>query len=337
MKKISILIAPILIACAWGAVAATNLCANVMPEDFHKLLNRQQEGHLASYMYNGNDNYTKLLTDNPGYYLNKNESAIISRYAGNIATYIGGQPTQVVEFGPGDAVSVKDKTLPFLQALSSKVTGYHAIDIEQKYINASLDVVGTAFPKLDLSGNAANFLDKDYSPQIVGNNRKLYAMFGGTLGNFMPEDQVGLLSKISGVMQGDDYMLVSFDMNHDQMSLEKAYKNRYNDQLALNVIKVFKDCLQPVNFDDKAFVPLFNWDQKKHKVKYGVLAKEGQSFNWLGKAYKVQPNEKFFLVQSQKFTYSYVKDLVSSVGMEIVKSFSLPDKFIRLFLLKKSF
>jgi L-histidine N-alpha-methyltransferase len=335
MKKIHVLIAPMLIAYAWGAVAATNLCANVMPEDFHKLLNRQQEGHLASYMYNGNDNYTQLLADNPNYYFNKNESAVIKRYAQDIAAYMGGDPAQVVEFGPGDAVSVKAKTVPFLQALSSKATGYHAIDIEQKYINASLGVVGAAFPKLGLSGNAANFLAKNYFPQVDNQGRKMYAMFGGTLGNFMPEDQVSLLSKISGAMQGGDYMVISFDMNNDQLSLEKAYKNSYNDKLALNVIKVFKDCLKPTNFDDKAFVPLFNWDQKEHRVKYGVLAKEEQSFNWQGNAYKLRPNEKFFLVQSQKFTYSYVKDLVSSVGMEIVKSFALPGKFIRLFLLKK--
>lgn len=233
-----------------------------MREEVAAGLRRPQKELSPKWFYDrrGSELFEEI-TRLPEYYPTRTERALLHEHIpGWVADHL---PRTLVELGAGAA----DKTRAILDAMREVIDGrvYVPMDISGEFLEGVATALREDYPRTEirpLVGDMARSLDLPSDlPGPV-----LFALLGGTIGNFPDDEAVALLRRVREVMAEDDRLLMGFDLVKDVAVLEAAYNDAAGVTAAfnLNVLAVLNRELAadfpPAHFEHRAF---FDPDEKR--------------------------------------------------------------------------
>ncbi|MFO7894305.1 MAG: L-histidine N(alpha)-methyltransferase [Longimicrobiales bacterium] len=199
-------------------------------------LSRPQKTLSPKYFYDrrGSELFEEI-TRLPEYYPTRAERALLEAH---MPVWVHEQrPATLVELGAGAA----DKTRSILDAMHDAVAEpvFVPIDISGEFLEQVAADLREAYPEAAVrplvADISAGFHLPDHLPRPV-----LFALLGGTIGNFPRDDGVALLGRVRAEMDATDRFLVGFDLRKDVAVLEAAYNDAAGVTAAfnLNVLRV---------------------------------------------------------------------------------------------------
>jgi len=174
---------------------------------------REEEGNLASYIYNtpnpsikddpvrGEEYYQKFVYEDPNYYLYQDEVSLIQKVADRLAAYVPPQAT-IIELGPGTEKAFVSKTLPFLKAVA-QIHQYVPVDLCDKYLLNARKMMKKELPEVRVKTLKKDFFKeinwvKDYTLPVV-------FFKGSTIANLQPQECIDFLQAVSEVLGYDGW------------------------------------------------------------------------------------------------------------------------------------
>lgn len=193
-------------------------------------LSRPQKTLSPKYFYDrrGSELFEEI-TRLPEYYPTRTERALLRKH---MPEWVHAQrPGTLVELGAGAA----DKTRAILDAMHDAVAEpvFVPIDISGEFLERVAAELRDAYPEAAVRPLVADISDGFHLPATLP-GPVLFALLGGTVGNFPREAGVALLSRVRAVMDADDRFLVGFDLQKDVAVLEAAYNDAAGVTAAFN-------------------------------------------------------------------------------------------------------
>ena len=184
------------------------------------------------YDHRGSELFEQI-TQLDEYYPSRNETRILERCAAQIAE-AAGPHSVVIELGSGSS----RKTRLLLAALDAP-QAYLPIDISEQFLAESVAGLPSLFAGLRVLPVVADFSRLDSLPELAllggDHGRRVVFFPGSTIGNFTPDEAVGLLTRIGLAVGPDALLIVGADTTQDPAVLIPAYDDRDGATAAFNL------------------------------------------------------------------------------------------------------
>ena len=197
------------------------------------------------------------ICDLPEYYLTRTEDAILREHAHAMVSGWLVDPV-MVELGSGSS----SKTRRLIEAALGAYGALHyvPIDVSKTILQESAEGLVRAFPKLHVTGFAANYRDALAGVVERFDRPKLFVFLGSSLGNYEADDAVELLSLVAGSMDSCDRLLLGTDLDKDPAILEAAYDDARGVTARFNL-----NLLERIN---RELGGRFEVDRFEHRARY---------------------------------------------------------------------
>jgi len=283
-------------------------------------LSAPQKFLLPKYFYDAaGDALFRRIMSSPEYYLTDAEMEILSRQSGDILERVGkdGTAFDIVELGAGDA----SKSIHLLRSALPRIPGlrYYPIDISPHVIRYLETTLPEKLPGLSVSGIAGEYFPLPGALQRSG-RPKLILFLGATIGNMLPEAALALCKELRAYLNGDDCMLIGFDLKKDPQTI----LNAYND--AAGVTRDFNlNLLHRINrelggsFDAGKFRHYPVYDPEQGACKSFLVSTERQKVSLdkgRGPHFWFEPYETIYMEISQKYTEKQIGRMALEAGFE---------------------
>ncbi len=153
----------------------------------------------------------------PEYYPTRAELAILEAYAADIAAELG-PGCEIVEPGSGEGVKIRR----LLSALD-RPSVYRPIDVAGAQLDEAAATLRAEYPRLTVTPVHADFTRPLDLPPAQG--RRVFFFPGSTIGNFLPEEAIGLLRQWHAVAGTQGRLLIGVDLRKDPETLRAAYND----------------------------------------------------------------------------------------------------------------
>jgi L-histidine N-alpha-methyltransferase len=292
------------------------------------------------YFYNerGSELFEKICSLQE-YYPTRTEIGILEDSIDEISRYLG-PDCLLFEFGSGSST----KTRILLDRLQ-KLAAYLPIDISGDFLLQVAVQLRTAYPQIPISPIIADFSKPIDLLNLGGNSRSALVLPsarrrtaflpGSTLGNFAPEDACRFLASTAELLGQDGYLLVGLDLVKEVSVLEAAYNDGegVTSEFNLNVLHRIKEELgadvEVESFSHKAF-----FNPTESRIEMHLFSKKEQNFEVAGETICFHEGESIHTENSYKYTPERFESLVNNAGFELVKTWTDPQKYFGVFLLK---
>lgn len=252
------------------------------------------------------------ITRVPEYYPARNETWILERCAAQIAELAGPRAT-VVELGSGSS----RKTPLLLEALDRPVA-YVPIDISAQFLAESVEALRTRFPSLAIAPVVADFTRLVSLPILAAQpsaGRRVVFFPGSIIGNFTPDQAVGLLDRIGQAVGTNALMVVGADATHDPSVLIPAYDDSEGVTAAFD-----KNLLVRINrelgadFNLSAFRHEARWNTAEQRVEMHLVSLYTQRVSLLGRSFRFAVGESLHTENSYKYGLVKFRALAHRAG-----------------------
>jgi L-histidine N-alpha-methyltransferase len=208
------------------------------------------------------------ITALPEYYPTRSEREILTRQAGEIARITGAQT--LVELGSGSS----EKTRLLLDALTDYGTlaGFVPLDVSESALAEATEAIAADYPKLVVRGVVGDFTE--HLDLLPGDQPRLVAFLGGTIGNFLPAERAKFLSSVRDVLQPGEWLILGTDLVKDRETLERAYDDAagVTADFNRNVLRVINERLG-ADFAVDDFAHESYWDADAEWIEMRLRAK----------------------------------------------------------------
>ena len=292
--------------------------------DVKSLFLQEQEENLSPYLYstpdpdiegdlaNGEGCYLELISQNPGYYLYKEEIELFNNVASPLAAYVP-PGANVIELGPGTDIAFKNKTLPFLKEIK-ELKGYIPVDLCQTYLDQSEEILNQELPAVSVKKIKSDFIK---NIDLVSNyNLPIVFFKGSTITNLSTDNCLGFLTRIAQGLKPQGRLIVGVDANQNESSLRGAYDDGRMANLTLSIVHYINRDLPVKGFDPMAFEYEFNWVAETHCVEHNVRATKEQNFVLDGTPINIKNGTKFHFLSSYKYPIDYFQNLAIKAGLK---------------------
>lgn len=159
------------------------------------------------------------ITKTPEYYPTRVETALLGSITPVLSDLI---PNLQAIIEPGSGASVKTRLL-----LSSQpqLTTYLPIDISAEFLNATAERLRSDFPAIDIWPMVGDFSTTFLPDQLGDEIEKLVFFPGSTIGNFDPDEALGLLKSFHALAGHQGWLLIGVDNTQDADRLLAAYND----------------------------------------------------------------------------------------------------------------
>ena len=209
------------------------------------------------------------VTRLPSYYLPRREREILQARAAQIAGRT--RARTLVELGPGAATN----TRLLLDALASVGTleRFVPVDISEQALQASARSIAAAYPGVVVEAIAGDFLQE--LGTLEGDEPRLIAFLGSTIGNLDPREREQFLTRLASVLGAHGAFLVGLDLVTDVARLQAAYDDPggVTEAFVRNVLTAVNAELS-ATFDQRRFVYAARWDRELEWMDIGLRASE---------------------------------------------------------------
>lgn len=278
-------------------------------------LSRAQKQLSPKFFYDrrGSELFEEI-TRQPEYYPTRTERRLLRTHMVGWLSEL--RPRSLVELGAGAA----DKTTTILDAMHGQVGApvYVPIDISGEFLDRVAAELRTAYPEAEVRPVTADMTEGLPLPTDLP-RPVLFALLGGTIGNFPASEGVQQLARIRTVMEGRDRFLMGCDLQKDPAMLEAAYNDAAGITAAfnLNVLTVLNRELG-ADFDPAAFRHHAFYDEEQGQIEMHLVAEDRVTVTIPGAGrFEFEPGESLHTEVSCKYTRASVAQMLQEAGLEI--------------------
>jgi L-histidine Nalpha-methyltransferase len=262
------------------------------------------------------------ITRLPEYYPTRCERAILLARAADIARVA--QADTLVELGSGTS----EKTRILLDALNDEgvLRRFIPFDVSEQTLRDAADAVWSEYGSVAVHAVVGDF--ELHLDEIPVGGRRLVALLGGTIGNFLPEERAAFLADIASGLAPGDAFLLGTDLVKDGRRLVRAYDDSAGVTAAFN-----KNVLAVLNrelgaeFDADDFDHVALWDRDEEWIEMRLRSKIDQVVIVSDLDLKVEfsAGEEIRTEVSAKFRRSGVERELAEAGLRLTHWWTDPD------------
>lgn len=266
------------------------------------------------------------------YYPTRTERSILETYADAIAT--AAQADVLLELGSGS--SEKTRLLLDAMADAARLTAYVPVDVSAGALNDAMGDLGKRYPELRVHGAVADF--DHHLSDLPRPGRRLWALLGGTIGNYPPAERAVFLQKLADAMQPGEAFLLGLDLVKDPGRLVRAYDDAagVTAEFNRNVISVLNreldGDLDPTDFEHVALWDADNeWIEMRLRARRAVDAR----LTALDLPVHFDAGEEIRTEISAKFRRERVQDELTSAGLRLEQWWTDPAEDFAVLLARR--
>ena len=259
------------------------------------------------------------ITELPEYYLTRTERGILERFASEILRATGPSLT-LVELGAGTAAKTSILIEELLRHQSRAL--FYPIDVSPSALQEAATQLGRQFPQLRVNPIVA-----DYTGGVGALNRisgrKLVLYIGSSIGNFEPDESVGILRRIRRTLRAGDALLLGADFVKSPKILIPAYDDAQGVTAAFNknILARLNRELE-ANFDLDAFRHVALWNRRCSRMEMHLESKVSQQvfIPMLDMDITFGEGERIHTENSYKYTVEMIESILRESGFKLERS-----------------
>ena len=300
--------------------------AAAMEQDVRRGLARTPKELSPKYFYDERGSQLfEAITELEEYYPTRRERQILVERSAEIVA-AAGKPATLIELGSGSA----SKTRHLLDAMRDAGTlrTYVPVDISEEITRETAEALVAEYPGLDVHGLVCDFeAHLERTPTTSEAGPRLIAFLGGTIGNLYPDERAAFLSRIAGLLDPDDHLLLGTDLVKDVTRLELAYDDpaEVTAEFNKNVLNVLNRELGG-DFDLDAFAHASHFDTEHEWIDIGLcsLVEQDVHLAALDLTTHFAAGEVMRTEISTKFTRPRLEESYAGTGLKMASWFTDP-------------
>ncbi len=248
------------------------------------------------------------------YYPTRTEVSIIRHNIDDIVKILG-QDCLLIEPGSGDSYKVR----LLLDAL--RPIAYLPIDISKRYLQGEAQKLAAEFTWLNVHAICADFTGKLELPYHVESTNKVAFFPGSTIGNFAPEQAVGVLEEIKMMVGEDGGLLIGVDLQKESGILNAAYNDKegYTAQFNKNLLaRINRELGADFNLDQFDHYAFYNEDE--YRIEMHLESKKDQQVVIDGQALQFKNEQSILTEYSHKYSIESFQKLARQAGFKSIKT-----------------
>lgn len=296
-------------------------------------LSQPQKTLSPKYFYDhrGSELFEEI-TRLPEYYPTRAERALLRRHMPDWVHER--KPASLVELGAGAA----DKTRAILDAMHDAVGEpvYVPIDISGEFLEQVARDLRDAYPVAAIRPLVADISTGFHLPDDLP-RPVLFALLGGTIGNFPRTEGEELLARVRSEMRADDRFLLGFDLQKDVDVLEAAYNDDagVTAEFNRNVLRVLNRELG-ADFDLDTFLHRAVYVEEDERIEMHLVAVEPCTVTVPGAGeFSFGVDETIRTEVSCKYTRASIDAMFEAAGLTL-EHFAVEDPGFALVLARPS-
>jgi L-histidine Nalpha-methyltransferase len=270
------------------------------------------------------------ITELPEYYPTRAEQSILDEFGAEIIERV--QPEELVELGPGSARKTHALLDPMCE--SGRARRYVPVDVSETAVEDTATRLAGDYEGLAIHGIVGDF-ERDLGRIPKGDDRRLIAFLGGTIGNFNALERRVMLGKLSDQLGPDDRLLIGTDLVKDRERLEAAYNDSAGvtaefNRNVLNVINANLDAnLDPERFDHRAI-----YDDRRQWIEMRLCASHAHEarIDALDLDVEFDEGEHIRTEISCKFTEERLEHEYARAGLDLLDLYTDSERLFALSL-----
>lgn len=286
----------------------------------------------ARYFYDDRGSQLfEQICDLPEYYLTRTETAILQKYAIEIASITN--ICEIVELGSGS--STKTRILLDAYDKLGYPLRYIPIDVSAGILEISARQLLADYDTLEVHALASTYelaLQELIPRQLPS---RMICFIGSTLGNLNPQECDVFFSQITSALHGCEYFLLGIDLQKPKHLLEAAYNDPQGVTAAfnLNMLHHLNQRFQG-NFDTSQFAHWAFYNESKHQIEMHLRSLRSQIVHLraLDLTVEFAEGETMLTEISRKFDLNTMQQELSSRGLQPVKVWTDSNKWFGLLL-----
>jgi L-histidine Nalpha-methyltransferase len=305
-----------------GTAEAIEIAVHLGPGEAAKMAREVRLGLTATpkelapkYFYDERGSQLfEQITELPEYYPTRAEREILTARSAEIVA-AAGEPSTLVELGSGSAA----KTRHLLSAMRDAgcLSTYVPLDISAEITHETARALVDEYPGLVVRGLVCD-LEHDLELIPNGENGRLIAFLGGTIGNLYPDARRDFLARVAALLEPEDRLLLGTDLVKQTARLEAAY-----DDAAGVTAEFNKNVLHVLNrelggdFDPEAFEHVARYDREATRMDIRLRARAEQTvrLDGLDLTVRFAAGEEMRTEISSKFTRDRLEADYREVGL----------------------
>lgn len=314
--------------------SATELSPNHLIDgsDVIKALTQTPKSLPARYFYDDRGSQLfEQICELPEYYLTRIETAILRKYAIEIAQITG--ICELVELGSGSST----KTRILLDAYNQLgyPLRYLPIDVSAGILETSARQLLADYDTLQVHALASTY--ELALQQLIPNQlpSRMICFIGSTLGNLTPAECDIFFSQIISALNLGEYFLLGIDLQKPKHLLEAAYNDSQGVTAAFNLNMLhhlnqrFEGNFDPTQFEHWAF-----YNETDHQIEMHLRSLRSQTAQLRALDLKVQfeKNETILTEISRKFDLTKLQQELSRRGLKPIQVWTDPNQWFGLLL-----
>ncbi|MBW4631169.1 MAG: L-histidine N(alpha)-methyltransferase [Iphinoe sp. HA4291-MV1] len=267
----------------------------------------------------------------PEYYPTRTETAILQKFADEIAKITGA--CELVELGSGSST----KTRILLNAYNQ--LGYRLryvpIDVSAGMLASSARQLLVDYPSMFVHALAGTYelaLAQLPPSQLPS---RMICFIGSTLGNLNRQECDMFLSQITKALEGGEYFLLGIDLQKPKDILEAAYNDSQGVTAAFNLNMLqHLNWLLEGNFDTTQFSHWAFYNEKEHQIEMHLRSARSQTVQLraLNLTVNFAPGETILTEISRKFNLDTIQHELKTKGLVPQKVWTDPNKWYAVIL-----
>jgi dimethylhistidine N-methyltransferase len=255
----------------------------------------------------------------PEYYPTRQESALLRRIAPELAARIP-RDANLVELGSGAST----KTRLLLDA-APQITRYTPFDISPSALKAAAEAIVRDYPGLAVTPMVGDFSALGHLPVLADDQPNVGFFPGSTIGNFAPDEAVGLLRRLRGLLGSGATFIVGVDLAKDPATLVAAYNDAQGVTASFNLNVLARiNAELDANFDLSGFAHRAVWNPMEGRIEMHLEALRPISARVAGHRFSLVMGETIHTENSYKYTEDRFADLAARGGWRVASLWTSP-------------
>jgi dimethylhistidine N-methyltransferase len=284
-------------------------------EDIIQGLSAPEPYILPKYFYDETGSRLfEAICNTEEYYPTRTEVGIIRDNIDDIVDTLG-KDCLLIEPGSGDSYKVR----LLLDAL--RPIAYLPIDISRRYLQDEAQRLAEEFTWLNVHAVCADFTGKLELPYHVDSTNKVAFFPGSTIGNFLPDQAVGVLEEIRLMVGDGGGLLIGVDLQKDSETLNAAYNDRdgFTEQFNKNLLLRINRELG-ADFDLEQFRHHAFFNEEKHRIEMRLVSLQDQQVTIGNRVFQFKKDQSILTEYSHKYTVEHFQKLAEKAGFCLVKT-----------------
>ena len=260
----------------------------------------------------------EAICELPEYYPTRTEWQLLNNSISEISAAVGDN-CLVIEPGAGAGV----KTRLLLEQLEN-VAGLVTIDVAEDQLDRVAEDLANSYPDLSVVPVAGDFTTLQQLPPLsLSAKRRLLFFPGSTIGNFTPDEAIGLLSRWRRWVGPSGGLLLGADRVKSVDILEPAYNDALGITAAFNLNLLLRlNNELCADFDLNSFSHRAPWQPGPKAIRMELVSERAQSVNVAGEAIQFAAGEAIHSEYSHKYELADLEAMLETAGWQLKQHWS---------------